>query len=288
MSQFRRSACFVVCVLAITFEGCDSLGKYETMTFVPAGRFTMGATREELERLARDDPKVKRRFEKLLIETPTTTVSVDAFYIDVHEVTNAQYRLFLEDVVRQGHEVWCHPDERPGMSHRPKFIDDERFGAPSLPVVGVDWYDAFAYARWAGKRLPTEAEWEKAARGTGSHRYPWGNEWSPKLGNFGTKEDLFRFTAPVDSFPEGRSVYGCFNMAGNAAEWTSSPFRPYPYAPPDRREDVMVKGARAYRGGSYADGYPYALRCSKRERLRRGYQIPMRNLGFRCAVSASR
>ena len=286
MNLSRRSAYLTFAISALALGGCDSPGKYETMVFVPAGEFTMGASTSLLEQVVKEDPKARVRVKKLLTEAPATSVSVGAFYIDAYEVTNSQYRLFVADVAAQGHEIWCSPDERSGKSHRPRFIDDERFGGPELPVVGIDWYDAYAYARWAGKRLPTEAEWEKAARGGKPRRFPWGDQWLPAAGNFGTREDLFRFAAPVDSFPEGRSAYGCFNMAGNVAEWTSSLFRPYPYDPSDGREDPRGEGTRVYRGGSYADGYRYQVRCSKREKLAPDYGIPMRNLGFRCAVSA--
>jgi len=288
MTRRPAFSCWVAVSLLFGFLGCDSPGKYEEMVFVPAGEFLMGSSAEDIEAAIKECPEAHLDARKLRKETPAARVFVDAFYIDRYEVSNAQYRRFLEDVERQGHDLWCHPNEREGKPHRPKFLDDERFGKPDLPVVAVDWYDAFAYACWAGKRLPTEAEWEKAARGGKQSRFPWGNEWSPLRGNFGLDVDTFRFTAPIDSFPDGRSAFGCFNMAGNAAEWTASLDRSYPYDPKDGREDMTVREGRVYRGGSFTDRFSYLVLCTHREALAAGYQIPMRNIGFRCAVTAGK
>ena len=115
------------------------------MILIPAGEFIVGST----ERDGYND------------ERPPVTVDLDAYNIDRCEVTNAQFRLFMEAA---GHRA-------------PMYWDDENYNHPEQPVVGVTWHDAAAYAKWAGKRLPTEAEWEKAARGTDGRMYPWGNEW---------------------------------------------------------------------------------------------------------------
>jgi formylglycine-generating enzyme required for sulfatase activity len=278
----------VAASLVFGLLGCDSPGKYEDMMLVPAGEFLMGSSDADIEMAIKECPEAHLDAKKLRKETPAAKVSLDAFYIDRYEVSNAQYRRFLEDVERQGHRVWCHPNEREGKEHRPKFIDDEQFGKPKLPVNGVDWYDAYAYACWAGKRLPTEAEWEKAARGGKQSRYPWGNQWSALLGNFGLDADTIRLTAAIDSFPDGRSGYGCLNMAGNVAEWTASLYKAYPYDPKDGREDMTVREARVVRGGSFTDRFSYLVLCTHREALAPGYQIPMRNIGFRCAVSAGK
>ena len=166
------------------------------MVLVPAGEFLFGATNE-------------RR-------------TLPAFYIDKYERTQWQYAIFLEYVRRTNDHSKCHPDEPEGKDHTPL-----GWGQPSLtdkryPVVGLDYWDVYAYASWAGRRLPTEEEWEKAARGTDGRLYPWGNEWDPSRCNWGPGPGLPRTLVPVDSMPEGQSPYGCFHMLGNAAEWTDT------------------------------------------------------------------
>lgn len=213
-------------------------------------------------------------------------VKVKAFAIDRYEVTNAQYRKFLAEA---GGHRFCHPSEPRGKDHTPRYWGDYNpllkdaeyakstpFGAGTFasgdkPVVGVDWYDAFAYAAWAGKRLPTEAEWELAARGVDGRRWPWGNEWAwgraniggEKLGSDvgarGREKDGFIYPAPVGSFPAGRSPFGCDDMAGNVEEWCAD---------------------GAVRGGS-SRSMPSSVRCAARSRQEPAFRTF--TLGFRCA-----
>jgi sulfatase modifying factor 1 len=166
------------------------------MVFIPAGEFLFG---EELKK-----------------------VHLPAFYIDRYEVSQAQYGVFLEYIRRTNDHSKCHPSEPPGKDHTPLVWGQPSLSAPNFPVVGVDYWDAYAYASWVGKRLPTELEWEKAARGTDGRLYPWGNTWDPSRCNWGPAPGLVRTLVPVDSMPEGQSPYGCFHMLGNAAEWTDS------------------------------------------------------------------
>lgn len=163
------------------------------MVYVPGGEFTMGI--EEGDKYSR----------------PAHRMSVGAFYIDRTEVTNAMYQQFVTATRNDPPAGWAN-------GHFPA-------GTADLPVTGVSWYDAAEYAAWAGKRLPTEAEWELAARGTDGRIYPWGNEWDASMANARGADGLRAVGQG------GRSPYGVFDMSGNAWEWTASDARPYPGGP---------------------------------------------------------
>ncbi len=169
------------------------------------------------------------------------------FHLDRTEVTNSAYARFLKTVLDDPHR-YCHPDEPPGKDHTPRYwnkdwqpallrrqpagtlapFDLETFRVPEKPVVGVDWWDAYAFCHWAGKRLPTRVEWTKAAGGIEGWRWPWGNDWDPGRANSGgemnAERDGYTYAAPADAFKNGASVYGNLNMAGNVAEWTAEGF----------------------------------------------------------------
>jgi len=218
-------------------------------------------------------------------------VTLKPFYMDRTEVTNAQYAKFLAAVAKQGDDAWRHPDQPTSKkTHEPAFWTHEHLGSSkaNCPVVGVDWFDAYAYAKWADKRLPTEAEWERAARGTDGRIYPWGAE-PPEKGftfraNFyGTHlgADGFPFTAPVGSFPLGASPVGCLDMAGNATEWCADWFAP----PPAETRLVNPTGpaqgtARVTKGGGWNLGAD-SLRSFNRWPLEPLGRVS--NVGFRCA-----
>jgi sulfatase modifying factor 1 len=220
----------------------------ESMVVVPAGWFMMGQNDE-------------RRSNR-----PQREVYVDAFAIDRRELTNGAFASFIAETGYQA-DGW----------------DAERARTqPDLPVVGVLWRDADAYCRWAGKRLPTEAEWEKAARGTDGGRFPWGNTWDPSRAN--TAESGCGGLLPVGTFRAGASPYGVLDMAGNAAEWVNDyfDFGYYTYAPihnPTGPSEVLDHGLR---GGSWASPYTHAqtfFRDSSHSTR------PNPRVGFRCARS---
>lgn len=237
------------------------------MVLVAAGEFTMGS-----EGKARDEDKA---------EAPIHKVTLPAYYIDKTEVTCEQYCRFLNeakpalDAARQPFfGLPQHlPIEQAGGKWQP------RKGHEKLPMTNVTWYGAQAYAAWAGKRLPTEAEWEKAARGAEARKYPWGDTLEMSRLQFGPDKMV-----PVGSFPTGASPYGCLDMAGNAWEWTSSQFKPYPYVATDGREkpDGGVE-RRVARGGSFG-GEPNL--ASTTYRFRPFPDFAHRYLGFRCAKNA--
>ena len=164
----------------------------------------------------------------------TDTMRVAGFFIDRTEVSNKQYAAFLRYVQVHGDRDVAHPDQPPGKDHTPKHWSDSRYNQAEKPVVGVDWFDAYAFARWTAKRLPTREEWQLAA-GVG-HTYPRGDEPDRHSCNHGCirREDAgnsrmtvdgsdgFDSTSPVKAFPRDASPAGCFDMAGNASEWTAT------------------------------------------------------------------
>ena len=225
------------------------------MVLVPAGVFIYGSPTPQMN------------------ESAAHEETLAAFYIDRTEVTNAQYKKFVDWMRQSSDHRKCSPDERKNKDHTPRFWGDPKFKAingATMPVVGVDWYDAVAYAAWAHKRLPTEKEWEKAARGTDGRAYPWGNEWEPTKLNFGDQGaiDGFVTVAPVGSFGAGKSPYGCLDMAGNAVEWCADLY------------DPENGNTRSIRGGSCLDNK--WIRAWTRD-----FYAPcqvLSRLGFRCVA----
>jgi formylglycine-generating enzyme required for sulfatase activity len=209
---------------------------------------------------------------------PQHAVDVASFYLDRFPVTNAEFKRFVDDT---GHPVpyyqvsWC--DTR-GYNWDPETRTFPE-GKSDHPVVLVTWLDALAYARWAGKRLPTEAEWELAARGLEGRIWPWGDK--PVPGRSNTREAGVGATTPVQRYvPDGASPDGVADLIGNVWEWTSSLFRPYPYDPHDGRETLAANGWRVLRGGSWVNDL-YAARAYIRLD---GDFIFYNNVGFRCAA----
>jgi len=172
------------------------------MVLVPAGPFPMGVPPGDRDG-GRD-------------EYPRHQVDLDAFYVDKHEVTNG---LYLRFVTATGHRIPQHPKNPSRTLWKDGQVSET---VAERPVVNVDWHDADAYCRWAGKRLPTEAEWEKAAKGTEDRRFPWGNvEPTAKHLNFNQQWIGEKTLMPVGSYELGKSPYGAYDMAGNVWEWVA-------------------------------------------------------------------
>jgi formylglycine-generating enzyme required for sulfatase activity len=224
------------------------------MVLVPEGPFPMGSQEAE------GDPD----------EIPQRTLYLSAFYIDLHEVTWAEFRRFIEATGFPPPVV-------------PVFQDDlSLITAMDLPVVGVSWEQARAYCNWAGERLPTEAEWEKAARGEQNLKWPWGNVSEERLANAVGEHDGYQYSAPPGRFEIGRSPYGLYDMAGNVAEWVSDWYDPgYYMSGPFRDPKGPERGKhRVYRGGSWNDSMPN-LRTAKRFAAAPHQASAV--IGFRCA-----
>ncbi len=206
-------------------------------------------------------------------EKPQHPVWLDRYDIDLHEATTAQYADFLAHEQRPAPWQWEAVD-------LPRHHD--------RPVIGVSWFDAEAYCRWREKRLPTEAEWEKAARGTDARSYPWGNQ-APQQGwaNFGlgARFSYSHVLAPVQNYEEGRSPYGLYQMAGNVGEWVADWYGTnyYEVSAPNNPSGPVSGSFRVVRGGSWSDLPKYLLTFG---RLRLPPETRNSYTGFRCARSA--
>jgi len=224
------------------------------MNLIPAGNFIMG-----------DD-------EGYSYENPAHDVFLEAFYISKYLITNAECRLFVQDT--------DHP--------LPKWRDGVM--PPALekhPVVSISWHGAMTYCEWLSRvsgqlvRLPTEAEWEKAARGTDARKYPWGSEWDRTKCN--TLESGIEAPTPIGFYsPRGDSPYGCVDMTGNVWEWTLSEWKSYPYQADDGRNNPDGDAARVVRGGSWDSGQRGA-RCASRLPAQHNHRFG--DVGFRVVVS---
>ena len=232
------------------------------MVAIPAGEFLMGS------------PVGKGRAD----EWPQRSVYLDAFWIDQVEVTNLRYMAFVKST---GHQ----PPPNP-YGTGPLLTIMSIQGLEQLPVVQTTWYDAKAYCTWAKKRLPTEAEWEKAARGTDGRLFPWGNE--PPIGtraNFDREWEDEHTLHSVGSLPDGDSPYGVKDMAGNAREWVSDWYDPQYYKDAPERNPYgpdKMGVVRSIRGGSW---HSPASDITTSARGRGGFALQTHGTGFRCARS---
>jgi formylglycine-generating enzyme required for sulfatase activity len=276
-----------------------------TMVYVPAGEFTMGSS------LLESFVLTNGRLFHFPDQRPQHTVFVDGYWIDQTEITVGMFKKFVEATGYQTsaeQEGWGRPwragpkqeewpqtggtDWRHPQGPRSTAQDEH-------PVVQVSWDDAMAYCAWVGGRLPTEAEWEKAARGTDRRRYPWGNNFDGSLLNFGDSlcpverwrdlrwNDGFALTSPVGSYPGGASPYGALDMAGNVWEWVYDWYDEDAYEG-SRRENPTgpaTGSVRAQRGGSWYDGEAEAwVNCVIRHRNPPTDRYS--DVGFRCVIPA--
>ena len=248
----------VVTVGVITVTAAADLSELgKDMVLIPKGEFTMGSNEHA------DETKHQ--------------VVLDPYWIDKYEASNARYKEFMK--------ATSHP--------APAYWDDPRLNKQNQPVVGVSWTDANAFCKWEGKRLPTEAEWERAAKGPeGDNHYPWGHKLDPKKANYG--QNVGR-TMPVDSYPEGVSGFGVYNMAGNVFEWVEDWYDPSYY-----QQSLALNPKGAGQGYNFANQGPVkVLRGgswlapeTSLHTSHRFWNQPDNNsygvgLGFRCAKSAA-
>jgi len=225
------------------------------MVYIPAGDFTMG-----FDRAAKKDM------------APGHTVTLDAFWIDRTEVTNGQYAKCVSAGA-------CEEPQEKTSHNRVKYYNGDQY--TGFPVINVSWNDADDYCKWAGRSLPTEAQWEKAARASDGRIYPWGDEVPTKERvNYGNP---LGDTVLTGSYPDGASLYGALDMAGNVREWTADWYDEayYKTSPKDNPQGPDSGYKRAARGGSWGDDM-----SNIRTFIRWGL-IPItrsNNLGYRCSM----
>ena len=261
------------------------------MVYVGQGPSIMGLDRTEAaaptRRLSLYDKRMSMPWsaEAFHDEGPAHTVFLDSYLIDKYEVSNKDYGEFIKAT---GHPA-------------PAYWDDPRLNKPQQPVVGVNWIDAKTYCEYRGKRLPTEAEWEKAARGPNGNLYPWGNDFDSNKANYDRHHNA---TQPVDAHPEGASYYGVYNMAGNVFEWVGDWYDPKYYGrletmvnPTGPEKPLWLGGTGTYvdrltvgekrviRGGSWIapEGTIRSTHRFWNHPLNNSYGV---GLGFRCAKTA--
>ena len=206
-------------------------------------------------------------------EKPEHQAYLKSYFLDKHEVTQEAYERFAKMTRRIKRKIEVFED------------DPAKLLIPANPMIAVTWDDAEAYCKWAGKRLPTEAEWEKAARGEGKRRYPWGEEFVVGYANIDGNEDGFRYLAPPGSFEAGRSPYGIYDMTGNVGEWVADFYDENAYRKSSYRDPIGPEQGeqRVIRGGSWRET-KRNVRSSKRFQAK-----PWRHditVGFRCAKDA--
>jgi iron(II)-dependent oxidoreductase len=261
---FLALAVFLGAAAALAQPSPSKTRNATEMTLIPGGPFMMGSSKEDIDWIIKNFYSESREWYE--DETPAQAAFVKDFYLDNREVTISQYWDFLEE------------DKRPA----PKLFGDIRFNSPNQPAVGVTWQDASDYCRWAGKRLPSEAEWEKAARGKDARKYPWGNDPTEAKANTRGFSDQYKYTAPVGSFPDGKSPYGILDMSGNVWEWTQDWYLPYPGN--EIANENYGENFKVIRGGSWYSNLDLARAAT------RGKALPeagFNYLGFRCARDAA-
>jgi len=262
-----QSGLWSIIVIATLSFGCHRTSVPEGMVDVPAGPFIMGSDKVDTEGIGGQMGLIRPLYQD---EHPMRELSLPEFFIDRYEVTQGQYQIFLEKTGFDPPPVW-----RGGRAPA---------GRENHPVTFVSWYDAREYCRWAGKRLPTEAEWEKAARGSNGLEYPWGNQFEAGRANTGDSD--FSDTVAVGRFESGKSPYGVYDLAGNAGEWVADWYKPYPgNSVPSPLYGERVK---VIRGGSWGGGgghYAMSIFYRAAHRLFGDPLDRFPDTGFRCAKS---
>lgn len=259
----------LICILlgAVLSACSEGVPKIEGMIYIPAGEFILGSDALDTEGLGKEFGSRTGSF--FVDSAPPRKVSIDGFYIDLYEVTNTQYKSFVDATGYRAPLKWeggTYPE-----------------GKQSHPVNNITWYGAKNYCTWAGKRLPSELEWEKAARGPDGNEYPWGGEYDEKKANFNTGE-----TSAVGSHKNDKSHYGVYDMGGNVMEWVEDWYKPYPGNTAEIKD--YGETSKVLRGGSGTVLGHYMMEQIFSRTYFRHFYIPDGagdDGGTRCAKSAS-
>lgn len=274
---------------------------------VPEGAFIRGSDRE-------DDLDMRRQYgfpaPLFVDEHPQKKVSLAAFKIDLYEVSNAQFKTFIQQTRRMLPYAWMssgYAMSREQLEtldvdrlrllatdHFQLDMDTREMTKPALivamleqqktldklPVTGVNWFAADAFCRWRDGRLPSEAEWEKAARGPNGLEYPWGNDWDPTITNTGDDADWEEDIAPVGSYPGNKSFYGAYDMSGNVWEWVADWYQAYEGA--SHQSEAFGKHNRVLRGGGGTGHYAISYFFRGATRQFSEPEMESEDVGFRC------
>ena len=261
----------VVISLGVLLFACSSSSSPPGMVWIPPGEFIMGTDQQDKEERGLELGLTKPWFED---ERPARKINLPGFFIDRYEVTHKAYALYVQKTGSSQPLSW-----KDGISPA---------GQDNYPVTEVNWFQAEAYCRWAEKRLPSESEWEKTARSSDGRLFPWGNQFEPNRANL-----LGKGPMPVGSFPQGASPHKVDDLIGNAWEWTSDWYQPYPGN--HRSSDNYGQMFKVIRGKSWTEGYGHFEADESQEILeheaRASYRLffdptySFGDLGFRCAKS---
>ncbi len=299
------------CWCAVNVNAAEVPSVAPGMVRVPAGEFIMGSNNTGEAQASKEFGNAKPWY---LDEHPQRNVKTRAYAIDQFEVTNGQYREFVQKAQRSPPTLWVdngyilslkmekvqpldveqlrklvakvfHLDmdtTKMDKEQLLKAVKDRLALMDTLPVTFVSWFDADAFCRWADKRLPTETEWEKAARGTQGNEFPWGAEWAAGKSNSGD-ESWDDGVAPVGSYKSDKSPFDVYDLAGNVSEWVEDWYKPYPGS--DYKSDDFGTKYKVIRGAAWGREGHYAIKLFQRGayRFNLSPDSTLADLGFRCA-----
>lgn len=312
-----------MCIATMLLAGCNksptpgdnaaaAVIRDTPMVRIDAGTFIRGSNKQDTEGM-----QARYGFAAPLYqdEHPQAQLYLDAFWMDVYEVTNKAYKTYILNTKRMMPFAWVNNGyaltesalremdleklRNVAVDNFKLDVDTRKMDKPSLlaallahqlkqdkmPVGGVNWFDARKFCQWRSSRLPSEAEWEKAARGPDGLEYPWGNQWDPAITNTGEDAEWEEGIAPVGSYQRNKSPYGVYDLSGNVWEWVEDWYKPYPDA--TYQSEAFGEKNRVIRGGGGGIGH-YSISYFFRGATRQFSEPEMESddVGFRCAKDA--